>query len=268
MPITSNYVPDGDGTLPHSTNDDVIYEKDGEVRVGTVVEYILSSNASETADLGSKRSSTDTIEVRVKKWSYVSGLNVTAEGSQQHATSRKMPGLSSSTDSDDEHDTISTTAITDYAIILNYKIFEDEYSFLYGVDNMHVTDDEKHMRPIGATSQMVLLGASMMAVLTSRLMSNTGQLQKDRKYLSIPGFDDACWRHMHRKCWHCLAVGLFDDDAEADKRKREKESVVRRNVTMIQNTATLDRLKTIERNAVLQRIACYNDEQVAAVVRF
>ena len=247
-----------------------MYKKGGEVLVGTVVEHIPSSSRNETASLGEKRPAenpSNVIRLRVKKWCYTSGLCVTPDGNQQYATARKMPGLSLPANSEDECDTVDADTVVDYAIVLHYKIFEDEYSFLYGMDNIYVTDDEKYTRPVGFNSNMVLLVTAMTAALTSRMMSSIGQLQKDRKYLSIPGFNDACWKYMHRKYWNVTSVGLFDEDAEADKRKRKKESVVRRNVTMVQNTADLSRVKTIERNKVLEQIICHDAKQVKAVTK-
>ena len=58
MSIISTYVPTGKDhdLLPHSVNDDVVYEKDGEVLVGTVVEHIVSSQSDDGTVLGEKRS--------------------------------------------------------------------------------------------------------------------------------------------------------------------------------------------------------------------
>ena len=190
MSIISTYVPTGKDhdLLPHSVNDDVVYEKDGEVLVGTVVEHVVCSQSDDGTVLGEKRSAGNIDKVtfvRLKKWSYVSGIKIVPNNGQQYTTSRKMPGLSRPTNGEDEHDTIAADAITDYAVVLNYyKIFECEYSFLFGTDNMYVTDDEKHGRPIGGNSQTVLLATAMVAMTTSRAMSNTGQRQKNRKCVS------------------------------------------------------------------------------------
>ena len=90
--------------------------------MGTVVEHIPSSSRNKTAVLGEKRSAdniSEIVRLRVKEWCYISGLLcITPDGNQQHATARKMPGLSLSTNSEDEYDTVDADTVVDYAIIL------------------------------------------------------------------------------------------------------------------------------------------------------
>ena len=86
MSLTSTYVPSDDESFPISTNDDVVYKKGGEVLVGTVVGFIPSSSSNEDAVLGEKRPQSAlavSMHLKVKKWCYVSGLNILPDGSQQ-----------------------------------------------------------------------------------------------------------------------------------------------------------------------------------------
>ena len=119
----------------------------------------------------------------------------------------------------EEVDEISGNEIIDIAHVLHYKTFNDDLSYLWGLNNLYVTCDETYKGNLPSdTNDVTFTGLIFefqqgIMLASQRVMWSRSLSQKNRKSIKMEGVSEKIWKYFHKKYWD-LAT---DDDGKRQK---------------------------------------------------